>query len=69
MFRKVLAVGAIATACVLSFAPAAMADDWRYVESSMDKHKLEAECDAGKAFGGWNECNITEDNGYHLFVR
>lgn len=46
-----------------------MADDWRYLESSMDRHILEVKRNNGILFGAWNECNITEDNGYHLFAR
>jgi hypothetical protein len=69
MLRKVAVVGVAVAACVVSFGPTAMADDWRYVRSSGERYVLEVECNNGIAFGAWNECDIRTDNGYHLFVR
>ncbi|MEU6128387.1 hypothetical protein ABZ805_04350 [Saccharopolyspora sp. NPDC047091] len=69
MLRKILA-GAALTTCLLSVgAPAMAADDWRYVRSSNDRSVVEAECNAGLSFGEWSECDIREDDGFHLFVR
>lgn len=46
-----------------------MAAELRYVMSSNDLAMVQAECDNGQRFGAWDECNIHEDNGYHLYVR
>ncbi|GAA0505653.1 hypothetical protein GCM10011581_32280 [Saccharopolyspora subtropica] len=70
MARRMLASAALAT-CLLSLgAPVAMAAGWRYVESG-SLEVVQAECNAGKAWGAWNECDIRprRDGGYDLFVR
>ncbi|GAA4856106.1 hypothetical protein [Saccharopolyspora rosea] len=68
MIRKI-ATGAALTTCLLSIGAPAMAAEWRYVMSSGDRHAVEAECNQGKMWGEWSECDIRQDNGYHLFVR
>ncbi|MFR9727974.1 hypothetical protein ACL03H_02015 [Saccharopolyspora sp. MS10] len=63
-----LAGGALAV-CPMSVGSPALAADWRYVMSSGDRAVVEAECDNGLNFGAWSECDIREDDGFHLFVR
>ena len=46
-----------------------MASDWDYVMSSGSRSVVKAECDNGKAIGGWDKCHIHRDHGYHLFER